>query len=201
VRTAPRTSRSSRSRRSGSSRTCTSSARRTGSSAPRPGRTRSPARDGPTALVLSRQKLTPLPHPEGFETEKLLAGGYVLKERSDAEATIVGTGSEASLALDASVLLERDGRRLRLVSMPCLDAFWELPEEEREAIVPSDLPVAVVEAGVPDPWYRLAGRDGLVLGLERFGASAPAPVLAEKLGFTAETVARRIEGWLPEATD
>jgi transketolase len=158
-------------------------------------------RDGPTALVLSRQKLTPLPHPEGFETEKLLAGGYVLKERSDAEATIVGTGSEASLALDASVLLERDGRRLRLVSMPCLDAFWELPEEEREAIVPSDLPVAVVEAGVPDPWYRLAGRDGLVLGLERFGASAPAPVLAEKLGFTAETVARRIEGWLPEATD
>jgi transketolase len=153
-------------------------------------------RTGPTALVLSRQKLPPLSHPEGFDATRILKGAYVLRERADAEATIIGTGSEVAMAQDAAVLLERDGRRVRVVSMPCLDAFLELPAEERELIVPRDARVAVVEMGAPDPWYRVAGREGLVLGLDHFGASAPAAVLAEKFGFTTESVARRIGAWL-----
>jgi transketolase len=146
--------------------------------------------------VLSRQKLPPIARAEGFDEAELLAGGYVVRERADAQATLVATGSEVSMACDAAVLLERDGRRLRVVSMPCLDAFLELPEEERERIVPRDARVAVVELGVPDPWFRITGRSGLILGISRFGASAPAGIIAEKLGFTAEAVARKIATWL-----
>jgi len=162
-------------------------------------------RTGPTALVLSRQKLPPIARADEFDEKSILAGGYVVREKADAAATVVATGSEVSLALDAVTLLEREGHRLRVVSIPCLDAFLEQPEEVRYAIVPPDGRVAVVELGVPDPWFRLTGRHGLILGLERFGASAPAGILAEKFGFTSESVARRLAAWLeadgPDAGD
>ena len=93
-------------------------------------------------------------------------------------------------------LLAAKGVRARLVSMPCLACFDAQPPEYREKVLPSAQRVAVVEAARGQEWWRLAGKDGLVLGIDRFGASAPEKALAEEYGFTPAKVAERIERWL-----
>ena len=152
-------------------------------------------RDGPTGIVLTRQKLAKLDRP-AFQAADLARGGYVLREDAGATVTIVATGSEVASTQQALELLAAKGFRARLVSMPCLACFEAQPEDYREKVLPSSHRVAVVEAARGQEWWRLAGRDGLVIGLDRFGASAPEKALAEEYAFTPSRIAGRIEDWL-----
>jgi len=121
-------------------------------------------------------------------------GGYVVREGGD--AVLVASGSEVSLALGAAEVLAARGLSMRVVSLPCLEAFFAEGEEHRRAVLADDLPVASLEAGSTFGWERLVGRDGLMIGIDRFGTSAPAPAIAEHFGLTPEAVADRVEGWL-----
>jgi len=153
-------------------------------------------RTGPTGLVLTRQKLAPLNRAGGVDAALIGRGGYIVAERAGARATIVATGSEVATAQAAAELLAKKGIATRLVSMPCLQCFEEQPPEYRRAVLPAGQRVAVVEAARGLEWWKLAGSDGLVVGVERFGASAPEKALAEEYGFTPSKVAERIERWL-----
>jgi transketolase len=153
-------------------------------------------RGGPTALVLTRQKLAAVRRGAGFAPEQALRGGYVVDAPADARFTVVATGSEVPLAQAALDLLAKKGILGRLVSMPCLEQFDAQPAAWRDEVLPRALPVAVVEAARGIEWWRLAGRDGLVIGIDRFGASAPEKALAEEYGFTPAKVAERMERWL-----
>jgi transketolase len=153
-------------------------------------------RNGPTALVFTRQKLAPVKRDGAFDAEAAARGAYVVAAPAGATFTVVATGSEVPLAQAALELLAKKGKVGRLVSMPCRECFEAQPEAVREALVPRALPVAVVEAARGLEWWKLAGRDGLVVGIDRFGASAPEKALAEEFGFTPAKVAERVEGWL-----
>ena len=145
--------------------------------------------DGPTALVLSRQNLPTL-ESTGQGAKR---GGYVVREGSD--ATIVATGSEVHVAIDAAEELDATGVSIRVVSLPCWEVFFEQDEDYRSGVL-GEGPVASLEAGSTFGWQAITGSDGLNLGLDRFGASAPDDVLAEQFGFTATTVAAKIAAWL-----
>ncbi len=153
-------------------------------------------RDGPTALVLTRQKLAPVRRGPGYAPELALRGGYVVEAPERARFTVVATGSEVPLAQAALDLLAKKGITGRLVSMPCFEQFEAQPAAWRDEVLPRALPVAVVEAARGIEWWRLAGRDGLVVGIDRFGASAPEKALAEEYGFTPAKIADRLERWL-----
>jgi transketolase len=153
-------------------------------------------REGPTALALTRQKLAPVRRAAGVGPEQALRGGYVVEAPAGARFTVVATGSEVPLAQAALDLLAKKGIAGRLVSMPCLEAFDAQPAAWRDEVLPRDLPVAVVEAARGIEWWRLSGKDGLVLGIDRFGASAPDKALAEEYGFTPAKVAERLERWI-----
>jgi transketolase len=146
-------------------------------------------RDGPTALVLSRQAL---PHQVRSieQIDAISRGGYVLiePERPPA-AIIVATGSEVQLARAAVAVLTGDGVLVRVVSMPSVEAFERQDAAWRDAVLPPHLPVVVVEAGATRGWGRYAGRDGAAIGIDRFGESAPAPALFAHFGFTPEHIA------------
>ncbi len=144
--------------------------------------------DGPTALVLTRQNLPVLDRPRGG----LERGGYVIRPGND--AVLVATGSEVHIALAAAELLEDID--LRVVSLPCWEAFFEQDEDYRTEVLGTGLPLASLEAGSTFGWKHITGPGGLNLGIDTFGASAPAEVIAEKLGFTPEQVAARIKEWL-----
>lgn len=152
---------------------------------------------GPSCLILTRQALPPLTRPDGFTNRDVWKGGYVLAEAGSgkADATLVATGSEVALALEAQKLLAERGVHIRVVSMPCVELFEKQSREYQQAVLGTGK-VAVVEAGRPEGWYKFTGRDGLVIGMEDFGASAPAEVLAEKFGFTPAQVADRVQGWI-----
>jgi transketolase len=156
-------------------------------------------RGGPTALVLTRQKLASLRRDGAFDAAAALRGAHAVASPAGARFTLVATGSEVPLAQAALDLLAKKGIVGRLVSMPCRECFEAQPEAVRDAIVPPALPVAVVEAARGLEWWKLAGRTGLVIGIDRFGASAPEKALAEEYGFTPAKVAERIEGWLARA--
>lgn len=149
----------------------------------------------PVCFALTRQNLPALERPEGFTARDVWKGAYVVADGSD--ATVIATGSEVSLALEARKLLAEKGVNLRVVSMPSMELFLKQPAEYQESVVGGRCAkVASIEAGAPGAWYRFTGRNGLVIGMEDFGASAPAGVLAEKFGFTAPQVAARLETWL-----
>jgi len=140
-------------------------------------------RSGPVALVLSRQGLPVL---KG-DASGLAKGAYVLSEATGGEprAILIATGSEVTLALEAQALLDKDGIPCRVVSMPCWELFEEQDDAYRESVLPPSVTARVaVEAGSTLGWWRWVGDGGSVVGLDRFGASAPAEVNFEKLGFT-----------------
>jgi transketolase len=145
--------------------------------------------DGPTALVLSRQNLPTL-ESTGAGAER---GGYLV--RDGAHATLVATGSEVHVALEAAEELVATGLSLRVVSLPCWEVFFEQDEEYRRSVL-GDVPMASLEAASTFGWKAITGSDGLNIGLDRFGASAPDEVLAEQFGFTATAVAAKIAAWL-----
>jgi transketolase len=156
-------------------------------------------RDGPTGLVLTRQKLAPVKRPGGLDVEAGRKGGYVVDAPAGASFTVLATGSEVPLAQAALELLAKKGTFGRLVSMPCLECFLAQPQAYRDAVLPPGLRTAAVEAAVGVEWWRLVGKDGLVIGIQRFGESAPEKALAEEFGFTPPQVAGTLEQWLGSA--
>jgi transketolase len=146
-------------------------------------------RDGPTALVLTRQALPVLDRSVLAPAAGVTKGGYVLSDASDPSVILIGTGSELHLALASQKLLAERGVAARVVSMPSTDLFDRQPSEYREAVLPPGLRARVsVEAGATFGWERYVGSHGTVVGLDRFGASAPYKVIFENLGLTAEAV-------------
>ncbi len=157
-------------------------------------------RNGPSAILLTRQKCPVLDRRELGEARGVLRGGYVLREcPGEPEVVIIASGSEVGLALEAAEELSAEGRAVRVVSMPCWELFEEQPREYRERVLPPTCARRVViEAGVRQGWERYGGPEGLYICVERFGASAPYRVLQEKFGFTRQAVAERIQHWLEE---
>ena len=153
-------------------------------------------RDGPTSLVLTRQGL---PHQvrDNDQLGSIARGGYVLRD-CDGEPRIllIATGSEVPLAMSAADVLANDGIAVRVVSMPCVEVFEAQDEAYRDSVLPAAVRARVViEAGVTDTWWRYAGQEGRVIGLNRFGESAPAAELFEHFGFSTDnvvTVAREL---------
>ncbi len=157
-------------------------------------------RTGPTALLLSRQNLTPMPRSKE-QLANIARGGYILHDCGCAspEAIIIATGSELALAMDAAKLLTEKGKKIRVVSMPSTDAFEAQPESYRQQVLPDQVSArVVVEAGVTGLWHKYAGCRGKIIGLDHFGESAPAEVLFKEFGFTVEKVTATVEELLAE---
>jgi transketolase len=149
-------------------------------------------RQGPTALVLTRQNLPVLDRTALASAEGVLRGGYVLKEPDGGapEAIIIATGSEVAIALEAEALLAAEGVAARVVALPSWELFEEQDAAYREQVLPGAVKARVaVEAGSTFGWERYVGTQGRVVGIDRFGASAPAEVLYREFGLTAENVA------------
>ncbi len=147
-------------------------------------------RHGPTAIVLSRQAL-PVFERKGLSASLVHKGAYILEEASGGrpEVILIATGSEVSLAAAARAALEKDSIPTRLVSMPCFAAFAAEKSDYREMVLPSSVRARVsVEAGVTMGWERFIGEKGVAVGLDRFGASAPASVSYKYLGLTVERI-------------
>jgi transketolase len=144
--------------------------------------------DGPSALALSRQGM-PKVLKAASDADKVRKGGYILSDMANPQAVIMATGSEVQLALQAQESLAAEGISTRVVSMPCTNLFDRQSEEYQERIIPSDLPAVAVEAAHTDFWRKYVGRKGGVVGIDSFGDSAPAPVLYEYFGITANAVA------------
>jgi transketolase len=146
-------------------------------------------RDGPTSLLLSRQNL---PHVTRSEAQVALIrrGGYVLAEAGGGKPVVVliATGSEVALALAAQKALAEEGVAARVVSMPCTSLFDRQEQSYREAVLPRGVPRVAMEAGVTDYWRKYVGLEGAVVGIDRFGESAPAGDLFKYFGFTPANV-------------
>lgn len=146
-------------------------------------------KDGPSALIFSRQNLPH--HLRDNETEAAIAhGGYVLKScEGEPELIFIATGSEVSLAVQAYDKLTAEGRKVRVVSMPCTSAFERQSAEYRQSVLPVEVGARIaIEAGIADYWYKYVGLDGRVIGMTTYGESAPAPALMEHFGFTLDNV-------------
>ena len=150
-------------------------------------------RDGPTGLALTRQKLPILPETRRDPAETVARGAYVLADSSGIpDVLFIASGSEVHVALEARDVLAQKGVAVRVVSMPSWELFDAQPASYRESVLPPQVVVRVaIEAGVTQGWARYVGLGGDVIGLDRFGASAPYRVLMEKFGFTAGAVAER----------
>jgi transketolase len=146
---------------------------------------------GPTALVLSRQDLPVLDRKECAPAEALQRGGFVLWESASGTPAviIIGTGSETHLALAAGKMLAAEGIKARVVDLPSWELFDAQPKKYRESVLPSDCKARVaVEAGIKLGWEHYVGLEGAIVGMEGYGASAPASVLYEKFGITVEAI-------------
>jgi transketolase len=142
--------------------------------------------DGPVSLVLTRQNLPVLDRPRGGVAK----GGYVLRDGDD--VVLIATGSEVALALETSDLLAAEGVSARVVSLPCWELFFAQDEAYRTEVLGESIPRVSIEAGATFGWERVVG-DGAMIGIDRFGASAPAEVLAEQFGFTPSAVAGEVK--------
>ncbi len=151
-------------------------------------------RQGPVALLFTRQKLPVLDRASLASAEGLLRGAYVLAEAAGGrpEVILIATGSEVHPTLAAQERLAEQGVRARVVSMPSWELFERQSQSYRDEVLPPEVTARLaIEAGVPQGWARYVGDRGDVIGIERFGASAPYKVLWEKYGFTAESIAAR----------
>jgi len=153
-------------------------------------------KDGPSVLIFTRQNLEPIERKDNFSTDEIRKGAYVAFESGEAtpELTFVATGSEVSLAIQSAKLLAN--LSVRVVSMPCYEVFKKQAEDFKEKLIPSDAKVVTIEAGTTFGWRDMVGGDAentLCIGMDRFGASAPDSVLAEKFGFTPDHVVERIK--------
>jgi len=151
---------------------------------------------GPTTLALSRQNL-PFVKRDAATIEAIKKGGYVLSAaQGTAKAVIVATGSEVDLAMKAQAALAEKGVGVTVVSMPSTNVFDRQDQAYKDSVLPKALPKIVVEAGVTDSWWKYVGGAGKVIGLDRFGESAPAGVLFKEFGFTADNVVKTVESFI-----
>ena len=142
----------------------------------------------PTCLVLSRQNTSAIERTKE-QIDAIENGGYLIKEEDDATLSLIASGSELQLVLDASdILLNEHGIKTNVISMPCLDVFLEQGDDYQSKVIKPDLPALVVELSHPNSWYKILNKGDKVLGIESFGESAPANVLLEHFGFTTANV-------------
>src|SRR5271165_5646835 len=174
--------------------------------------------DGPVALLLSRQNIPVLDRDQLTSAEELELGGYVLWDSGaggaqavtagredgagrDPDVILMATGAEVSPTLAAAQMLADEGSRVRVVSMPCMELFEAQPLEYREQVLPRAVSARLaVEPGATMSWWRWVGSEGDVLGLDRFGASAPGTTVLKELGFNAENIALRARALLHGAS-
>ena len=154
-------------------------------------------KDGPTAFAFSRQKLQPLQRSRPADVRECMKGAYALNDVAEPDIVLIATGSEVPLAQAALPLMDSK-YKIRLISMPCVERFLKMSGDEQRKLVPHGKAklVALEAAGGLD-WYRIVG-DGLVLGIDRFGASAPEKALADAYDLTPQKVAGKISRWLDE---
>jgi len=149
--------------------------------------------DGPSCLIFSRQGL-PCQEYTDAQVADIARGGYILSDCDGTpEAIIIATGSEVQLAMDAQAKLVEQGRKVRVVSIPCSEIFDAQDAAYRESVLPASVTKrAAVEAGVTDFWHKYVGLEGKVIGLNRFGESAPAGELFKEFGFTVDNVVNTV---------
>jgi len=156
------------------------------------------SRSGPVALVLTRQKVPVIDRAKYASANGLRLGGYVLADApppgSKPAIILLASGSEVDIVLGAYERLATEGIGARVVSLPSMELFARQPQEYRDAVLPPAVPARLaLEAAAPQPWYRWIGDHGVVIGLERFGASAPYQRIYQELGLTVENVVRRVK--------
>jgi transketolase len=149
-------------------------------------------KEGPSALLLTRQNVPFLRHDDPLAAQR---GGYVLSDAAGARAVIIATGSEVPIAVEAQKLLASEGIPVRIVSMPSTSVFDRQPPDYRNSVLTA-LPKVAVEAGVSDYWRKYVGLEGGVVGIDRYGESAPAPELFKHFGFTPARVAEVVRSVL-----
>lgn len=151
--------------------------------------------DGPVCLVLTRQDLPDVSgDPDGSQQ-----GAYVISDDENPELLLLASGSEVSLCLDAAAVLREQGRRVRVVSVPCMELFDAQPDDYKRTVLPADVTARLaVEAAATMPWYKYVGLAGAVHGIDRFGASAPGEVIFREFGFTPENIAAEAAALLKE---
>ena len=148
--------------------------------------------EGPSALVFSRQGLTPMARSDE-QVAAIARGGYILKDCDNPQAIVIATGSEVELAVKAADELAAKGIQVRVVSMPCAEIFSAQDADYRDSVLPPSIRARVaVEALHADYWYKFVGLDGRVVGMTSFGESAPGNVLMEEFGFTVENVVSNV---------
>jgi transketolase len=159
--------------------------------------------DGPVCLVLTRQKLGFIDRTRYASAAGVAKGAYVLADPDDGapQVVLMSSGSEVALILEAAEQLAARGLRARVVSMPSHSLFAEQPESYRDEVLPRGVPRVAIEAAHPMSWYRWVGADGIVLGIERFGASAPYERLYEELGLTVDKLVAAAERVVEEAKE
>ena len=155
------------------------------------------SQDKPTCLIFSRQNTTPLERDHD-QIKNIEKGGYLLKASENPSLSIIASGSEVQLALDASEELQKNGVDANVVSMPCLDVFLEQPIEYQNSVLGKNMPTLVVEMAHPDSWHKLLNKSDKVLGIDSFGESAPAKDLLEHFGFTVSNVVSMAQSLLDE---
>lgn len=155
------------------------------------------AADHPSCLIFSRQNLPFIPRSQ-VQLDSIKRGGYIINEAENgqAQAVVIATGSEVELALNAQKALAEQGIAVNVVSMPSTNAFDRQDAAYRNSVLPQNLPRIAVEAGVTDGWYKYVGLNGAVVGLDRFGESAPAELLFKEFGFTVDNVVNTVKAVL-----
>ena len=152
----------------------------------------------PTCLIFSRQNTSPIIRSED-QIRAIENGGYLLSDQENANITLIASGSELQLAIDAAEILQKDhGVISNVVSMPCLDTFLDQSEVYQSSVIKEDLPSLVIELSHPNSWYKILNKRDKVLGIETFGESAPANILLEHFGFTTPNVVELAKSLLDE---
>ncbi|MBK5258235.1 MAG: transketolase [Thermoanaerobaculia bacterium] len=152
--------------------------------------------DGPTVMVLTRQKLDPIPRTGPVDIKAIQHGAYLLEGFTEGNITFIATGSELSLAIKTAQLLGREGVKARVASAPCLDLFDRQSVDYQNSVLGDRKRVVAIEAGRSSGWYKYVEHGALIIGIDRYGASSPAERIAEELGFTPEKIAAKVREWM-----
>ena len=152
----------------------------------------------PTCLIFSRQNTSPILRNEN-QIKAIENGGYLLDDQDNASITLIASGSELQLSIDAASSLKKEhGIISNIVSMPCLDKFLQQNKEYQSSVIKEDLPSLVIELSHPNSWYKILNKSDKVLGIETFGESAPANILLEHFGFTTSNVVEMAKSLVDE---
>ena len=155
------------------------------------------SKNSPTCLIFSRQNTSSITRNKD-QIDAIQNGGYLIKDNPDAKITLIASGSELQMMLDASEVLKEAGVIVNVVSMPCLDIFLNTSQEYQSTIIKDDLPILVAELSHPNSWFKLLNKKDKVLGIETFGESAPANVLLDHFGFNVPNVVEMAKSLMNE---